>query len=149
MSTRIYFLYEEVGYAHILDRYYCPNGTREKTLTFANYIKDLDVNCSRCLSVYKNEIDDYGKFDSANRQGKNANFYKIGGHPRVVNFQDTLPVVSQDLIAYMKEDFRSNVINIPKKKSVKSVDNKWYRMFSDTNTEFKAIETFDYVFRRF
>jgi len=40
LSTRIYFLYEEVGYAHILDRFYCPNGTREKTLTFKNITKD-------------------------------------------------------------------------------------------------------------
>lgn len=142
LSTRIYFLYEECGYSKVLDRYYCPNGTREKTLTYDSVNKHLDINASRCIAVYKNQVDDYGKFIEFKPKNKDEipkNYDKIGGHPRTMVFHDKVTTVAQDLVTYMKEDFRSNIINVPKKKNTRSVDNKWYRMFSDTNTQFVAL----------
>jgi hypothetical protein len=149
LSTRINFLFEEVGFADILEKFSCPNGAREKTLTFGKITSCLDINASRCVANYKNEIDDYGKSYVPIPKVANENYFKIGGHPRVQSFQDKIPSVCNDLVAYMKEDFRSSIINIPKKMGSKNIDNKWQRMFSDTNSSFVPILTFNFAFERF
>ena len=99
LSTRINFLFEEVGFADILEKFSCPNGAREKTLTFGKITSCLDINASRCVARYKNEIDDYTQWIVPDPKVENQNFYKVGGHYRIQNFQDKIPTACNDLVA--------------------------------------------------
>ena len=84
-----------------------------------------DINCSRSLAIYNSQLDDYG-----------TQPLKIGGHSKVQTFSGTMPMVFLDIVQYIKEDFRSSQINMPKTKKNETIKNKWHFLFSNANSAF-------------
>ena len=133
-------LYEEVERGEVLDRFSCPTNLRDNNLDLEEITKYLDINCSRNLAIYKNDFDDYEK-----------DKHKIGGQSRIPHFfHGDIPSTFLDISQFIKEDFRASFVIIPKTSNNEiKKDNKWVKMFSDTNSQFVCYTYLRFSIERF